>query len=65
MEVPMKARFALLMMISFAAPVTAQQVVTVDFSTATLTVTDGDHVLLRTQVVLPRGDYYTVVRFVR
>ena len=38
----------------------AERIVVVNFSTATLTVTDGAKTVMQTAVVLPRGNYYPV-----
>jgi len=52
--------FALLAGFLLAHHVQAGQTLTVDFTNATLTVTNEHRVVLKTPVVLPRGNYYPV-----
>jgi lipoprotein-anchoring transpeptidase ErfK/SrfK len=46
--------------LSLTSPAVAERTITVNFSTATLTISDDDEVIFETKVVLPKSDYYTV-----
>jgi len=58
----MKLLTLTLTILAFIIPVGAfaERVVTVNFSTATLTITDENQTLMQTAVVLPKGNYYPV-----
>ena len=62
MSITKLASATLLFFLTIGSPAEADRIITVNFSTATLTVTDeGQSALLfSTRVVLPKGDYYTV-----